>query len=63
MMMQTVRIFRRREDNFDAMILQEFFKFIGFLATDFAIEEKEKWYSILSHKYDITIMLTVEDNL
>lgn len=63
MMMQTVRIFRRREDNFDAMILQEFFKFIGFLATDFAIEEKEKWYSILSHKYDINIRLKVEDNL
>lgn len=62
-MMQTVRIFRRREDNFDAMILQEFFKFIGFLVTDFAIEDKEKWYSILSHKYDINIRLKVDEKL
>lgn len=63
MMMQTVRIFRRREDNFEAMILQEFFKFIGFFVTDFAIEDKEKWYSILSHKYDINIRLKVDEKL
>ncbi len=62
-MMQTVRIFRKREDNFDAMILQEFFKFIGFLVTDFAIEDREKWYRILSHKYDINVRLKVEEKL
>lgn len=62
-MMQTVRIFRRREDNFDAMILQEFFKFIGFLVTDFAIEDRKKWDRILSHKYDINVRLKVEEKL
>lgn len=58
---QTVRLFRKKADNLEALVLLEFFKFIGCLVTDFIIEERRKFPEISPQNYDLNIILNLEE--
>ncbi len=58
---QTIRLLRKKADDIDALILLEFFKFIGCLVTDFVIEERRKFPEISPQNYDLNIILNLEE--
>lgn len=58
---QTIRLFRKKADDLDALVLLEFFKFIGCLVTDFVIEERRKFPEVSPQNYDLNIILNLEE--
>lgn len=57
---QTIRLFRKKADDLEALVLLEFFKFIGCLVTDFVIEDRRKFLETSAQNYDLNIILNLE---
>lgn len=58
---QTMRLFRKKADDLEALVLLEFFKFIGFLVTDFVMDDQSKFQKKTTQTYDLNIILNLRE--
>lgn len=54
-LMQTMRLFRKKEDDLDALVILEFFKFVGFLVTDYVLDSRRKYPKMVFQNYNLNI--------
>ena len=60
-MIETIRIFRRKEDDIWALYILEFFKFIGCVVCDHIISSDYKSLEIIEDIYEVNIIFGMDD--